>query len=182
MGIELHCSMLEAMLGLAEDEGGKDFETVDRISKRLGTEVKLAKNIRCELPIVEPTWRQIMLFSWMKWRGVDVPAANWNKSWQELFQLSLDGYAADESEDKLLVPSKFFVALHQNEREISEKLFESARNVLGDAFPELPADPEPEVEAEEEGEPSEENDGETDEKSDDALSSDSAENSEKKDE
>ena len=166
MPIELHCSVLEAMLGLAEDEGGTNFEIVDRISKRMASEIKWVKKIRCEEPVTEPTWRHIMLFSWMKWRGVDVPSnLLMDKTWQELFQLGLDGYAKDASEEKLLVPSKFFVAVHQNDRDIAETLLQSARNVLGKAFPELPADPEPEVEAEE---ASEENEGDGEEKSDDA--------------
>jgi hypothetical protein len=152
------------MLGLAEDEGGTNFEIVDRISKRMASEIKWVKKIRCEEPVAEPTWRHIMLFSWMKWRGVDAPSnLLMDKTWQELFQFGLDCYAKDQSEEKLLVPSKFFVAVHQSDREISESLFESARNVLGEAFPELPADPEPEPE-----EASEENEGGGEEQSEDA--------------
>ena len=105
-----------------------------------------------------------MLFSWMKWRGVDAPSnLLMDKTWQGLFQLGLDGYAKDQPEEKMLVPSKFFVTVHQSDREISESLFESARNVLGEAFPELPADPESEPE-----EASEENEGGGEEQSEDA--------------
>eukprot|EP00400_MALV-I_sp_L67-5_P000521 gene521-957_t len=116
--LALHVSVLEATLGFSDDN-----ELPQRIAERMYAEVET----------MEPSWRETMVFSWGSWRGLSLKV---DKSWQELFEVGLSNYNGSDG----FVPSQFFLALHASDREASSVLLEKARGVLGDVFPELPAD------------------------------------------
>ncbi len=140
--LPLHISVLEA--SLVEN----DIESATRITHRMLNEVNFTDST--------PTCRDLFILSWSKYKNLPTP---YNKSYQELFNEALSAYTPD-----IFVPAKYFLALHENEKEVSKQLFVRAREVLGDAFPDLPEE-EVEEEAEEKNEDGDgENTAETEDK------------------